>query len=415
MKRLLPVLLTLVFMQTAMAVSAEFIWQRHAIHTGNGGSDGVRLTDVNGDGLPDAVTAWEQANKVRAYIHPGYASVELAWPFVQVNANSTGEDAVFADIDGDGQFDVVSAHEGASPRLMINFAPVNPADYMTASLWTHKRVDSTATQQPWMFSVPVQIDGLNGLDIVAGGKSTGAYPAAAIGWWAAPANPRTGAWVWHKMAGAYWTMSLIPSDMDGDGDLDVIYSDRQFSFPNDTLCGRHAGTGWLENPGVGNGQDNCWTAHMITSGKHTVMFSHEADVDGDGLPDVVSASRSSQAIIFSRRLSVDGLLWAQTEIPIPATVGKGKGVSVGDINLDGVQDIALSTEASGLEGVVWLSYSGDPTIVSNWTIHTVSGIDGEKYDIVQLYDIDGDGDLDIVTTEEIDDLGVIWYENPTIP
>jgi len=29
-----------------------------------------------------------------------------------------------------------------------------------------------------------------------------------------------------------------------------------------------------------------------------------------------------------------------------------------------------------------------------------------------LLDVDGDGDLDAVTSEQIDELGVVWYENP---
>jgi hypothetical protein len=30
----------------------------------------------------------------------------------------------------------------------------------------------------------------------------------------------------------------------------------------------------------------------------------------------------------------------------------------------------------------------------------------------QLLALDGDGDLDVITCEERDQLGVIWYENP---
>jgi hypothetical protein len=29
-----------------------------------------------------------------------------------------------------------------------------------------------------------------------------------------------------------------------------------------------------------------------------------------------------------------------------------------------------------------------------------------------LLDVDGDGDLDAVISEQIDELGVVWYENP---
>jgi len=38
---------------------------------------------------------------------------------------------------------------------------------------------------------------------------------------------------------------------------------------------------------------------------------------------------------------------------------------------------------------------------------------GIKFDLIQSLDLDQDGDLDIVTCEERNNLGVIWYENPT--
>ena len=37
------------------------------------------------------------------------------------------------------------------------------------------------------------------------------------------------------------------------------------------------------------------------------------------------------------------------------------------------------------------------------------------HDLVALLDLDGDGDLDAITTEEVANPGVIWYENPTNP
>ena len=37
---------------------------------------------------------------------------------------------------------------------------------------------------------------------------------------------------------------------------------------------------------------------------------------------------------------------------------------------------------------------------------------GIKFDRIELLDLDQDGDLDLLTCEERDNLGLIWYENP---
>ena len=42
----------------------------------------------------------------------------------------------------------------------------------------------------------------------------------------------------------------------------------------------------------------------------------------------------------------------------------------------------------------------------------ISGGAGIKFDLVELVDLDGDEDLDVLTCEESANLGVIWYENP---
>ena len=47
-----------------------------------------------------------------------------------------------------------------------------------------------------------------------------------------------------------------------------------------------------------------------------------------------------------------------------------------------------------------------------WVGHDISGKAGEKFDLVELIDLDGDGDLDVMTTEERQLNAVIWYENP---
>lgn len=86
---------------------------------------------------------------------------------------------------------------------------------------------------------------------------------------------------------------------------------------------------------------------------------------------------------------------------------------MGDIDLDGKADIVFSCEgAGGRSGVMWMSCREAATD-RLWDAHEISGAEGSKFDLVQLLDLDGDGDLDVITCEERENLGVIWYENPT--
>jgi hypothetical protein len=60
---------------------------------------------------------------------------------------------------------------------------------------------------------------------------------------------------------------------------------------------------------------------------------------------------------------------------------------------------------------MWMGYGKSPS-EGEWVAHDISGARGTKYDLIEMIDLDGDGDLDLLTTEETDINGVIWYENP---
>jgi hypothetical protein len=94
---------------------------RHAIDNTGRGADGTRWVDVNGDGLLDIVTGWEESGEIRLRLHPGHAKVREPWPGVVVGKVGSPEDAVFVDLDGDGAIDVLSSCEGGTnSRLRRN-------------------------------------------------------------------------------------------------------------------------------------------------------------------------------------------------------------------------------------------------------------------------------------------------------
>ncbi|QDT57471.1 FG-GAP repeat protein [Caulifigura coniformis] len=382
----------------APAANATAQWQRHVIDDSSRGADGTRLKDVNGDGLPDIVTGWEQGGVVRLMVHPGAERVRKPWPAVTVGTARDVEDAVLVDLDGDGACEVVSCCEGDSQQVRVSWAPADRSRLLDAEAWSTAPLPASLNVTRWMFALPAQIDGRHGIDFFAGGKSRGSQ----IGWFQAPADPRALAeWTFHPLRPVGWTMSLVSSDMDGDGDLDLVFSDRK---------GDRSGVYWLENPG--RDVASPWIEHAIAGVGAETMFLDLADLDSDGLEDIVVATKPAH-VLWLKRLDRSGEHWKSSTIPFPPMSGTAKAVSLGDLDLDGRMDLVVTCEAaaSPLHGVSWLSCDGPPG-QGSWSPRPISGSDGVKYDLAPLVDLDGDGDLDVLTCEENRGLGVIWYENP---
>ncbi len=374
-------------------------WHRHTIDDTSRGADGTRLADVNGDGLLDVATPWEQGGVVRLYLNPGPGAAKKPWPAVTVGEVTSSEDAVSVDLDGDGAFDVVSACEGRTRSLFVHWAPASAERYLDPGAWKTEAFAVTKNKAKWMYVTPLDVDGQHGVDLICGAKGEGAQ----VGWLASPESPRdVGGWTWHPLYDAGWIMSLETRDLDLDGDLDVIVTDRR---------GPRSGCLWLENPGPGPQARTRWSEHRIGSTGKEAMFLWPADFDRDGLLDVLVANRKTE-IEFLRRVTLDPVVWEARTLSWPASAGSAKAIAVGDIDLDGELDIVCSAEAANEgSGVVWLRGESGAAGES-WRRHDISGIPGGKYDRIELIDLDRDGDLDVLTSEERDALGVIWYENP---
>ncbi len=276
-------------------------WTRHTIDDRFRGADGVKLGDADADGLTDLVVGWEQSGVVVVYLNPGPAQTASRWPAVTVGRVADVEDAVFVDLDADGALDVVSCCEGGTQTMFIHWAPHDPDRSSDPAAWQTAALPATANARKWMFCEPAQIDGVRGTDLVAGAKGE----RGQIGFLAAPNNPRDlNAWTWRPLADAAWIMSIVPFDLDGDGDIDVVYTDRQ---------SERRGAYWLENPGVGASIGALWRPHTIGTGGDEFMFCDVADVDADGQPEVVVATDQRRAMLYEPP-AVSGLTWLPTPI-----------------------------------------------------------------------------------------------------
>lgn len=387
-------------------------WLRHTIDDSSLGADGVRLGDLDGDGLLDIASPWEQGGLVRVYLNPGADGLRDRWPAVTVGEVGDPEDAFFADLDGDGKFEVVSSCEGETRSIYVHWAPADPGELLDPGAWTTEQLPQSAGEMAWMFAAVAQVDGRLGADLIAGGKGEGAE----IGWFEAPESPRRLAeWTWRSLYKAGWIMTIRPHDMDGDRDLDIVATDRM---------GQRRGTLWLENPGPDQAGSSKWDERRIGPvNDHEAMHNAIADLDADGLDDVLVAVKG-EALRFHRRTGSGPIAWETYRIAMPPHTGSGKSIDAADIDLDGQIDLVVACEhaTDGKIGVFWMSHSGDPT-ASRWQATSISGPEGFIYDLVQLVDLDQDGDLDVLTLEEKGpyfaqgyqgrELGVIWYENPT--
>ena len=383
-------------------------WSRHTIDSadkaaGKLGADGVRLADFNGDGLLDITTGWEQGGAIVVYQNPGPTKAKSAWPSVTVGKVRSPEDAVFVDLDGDGNLDVVSSCEGKDRTMYIHWAPAKRTDYLRPSAWVTEPIPATKQKQSWMFAEPAQIDGRTGIELFVSSKGAN----GSIGWLKLPTDRqqarKVSQWQFIKLRDAGWVMTLKALDMDGDGDSDLLFSDRK---------GKKRGVSWLENPGrekvSSRGE---WKEHVLGGREHEVMFLAVGDLNHDGVWDIVCPTRNTEILMFER----NGNEWQIHSTPNPFGVAHGKAVAIGDIDKDGRNDLFHVTNTGRnreLPGATWISHRPDKPWSAKWNVTDVSGSVGVKFDLVELVDLDGDGDLDAITCEEVDNLGVFWFENP---
>ena len=384
----------------AQQMSTQTAWPRHTVDASSSGADGVKLADINGDGLKDVVTGWEEGGLTKLYLHPGHDAVKNEWPAVVVGSTPDVEDAVFADMNNDGKPEVVSCSEGKTRKIYVHSH--REGDWLKPDNWKQEVLPASDGRMMWMYAEPQDVDGQNGPDLIAAGKGDGAE----LGWFEAPtkANDLSG-WKWHPISPVGWVMSIINRDMDGDGDTDIVITDRK---------GPNAGCRWLENPGVGDRQKQPWKSHMIGAAGLEVMFMALSDLDGDGAEEAIVPERTKETTRIFRRPSSPDRPWKEEIIDLPEYTGRAKSVEVGDVDGDGVMDFVHSTNTYGREinGLTWTSGKDKDRIFKG-----ISGPHNAKYDKVELLDIDGDGDLDVLICEEnfgenSEGLGVVWYENP---
>jgi hypothetical protein len=439
-------------------------WPMHAIDSRFRGANALSSGDANRDGRTDYVTNYEFDQRIVVALHPGAGrDPRQPWPTVVawmprplVNGSGVNpEHSTLADFDGDGNLDVAVAQgessmpfwEGSQPGIRLVWGP--PAErVLDEEAWVDGgRIPGTIDRGHLIYVLPLDVNGDGATDIVSGGRiHSGNGTKGGVIWIEAPADRAErrdlAQWVVHDIDPEQFSAhGLVPADIDMDGDMDLVLANADFDTPE-----QEEKILWYENPGTGRPeQKQPWPAHVIYQGNEFYPKPQVAvgDLDGDGLEDLVT--QTDKDIYYFRKTGLAPVTWERTVIrKDPIAQGPSRALKVADIDGDGRQDIfgMLVHDGGVIAGdkasAFWMEWHGRAPGPDNWATHVIkwgSGkpmvlpIFGEKWDQVDITDVDGDGDLDAVANCEewweadiefrffwdpkvnARSVAVVWFEN----
>lgn len=288
------------------------------------------------------------------------------------------------DFDGDGDPDVFKAPTTGAPPYPITWNEnVNGGE-----TWVKHSILEAANYVGWMQGSYGDLDGDGDLDIVVPEYNT--LNTGYLYWLENQEN--TGTYMKHFIKNGDAVASTV-ADVDGDGDLDVIAT--------------QAGVSWMEN----QLPDTTWVEHQVEDlGPAIHLIVESADLNGDGLPEIISNplfAGNDKIVAYTN----PG--WEPIDIIAAAGVLLGE---VGDVDNDG--DVDVTYGGTGFTGIPQaFGWAENQNNGDSWTLHDITLPKTSQLFATGLSDIDGDGDVDMVSLDFNTSTGsgdVFWAANPLI-
>jgi hypothetical protein len=195
--------------------------------------------------------------------------------------------------------------------------------------------------------------------------------------------------------------SIYVADVDGDGDGDVLTA----ASAGDKVV-------WYENK-IGEGGESFGPEQVITTSAETAYSVFAADLDGDGDPDVLSASSFDDKVawyenqIGGAEADADGF---GSQHVITTDADGAVAVYATDLDEDGAPDVLSASSYD--DTVAWHENQiGDPTAdADGFGTEQIITTDANYASSVFGTDLDRDGDADVLFTSRADSR-VAWHEN----
>ncbi len=345
-------------------------------------ADSAVQTDWSGgDGIPGPVLNWGNVFFQSLYIdwstYPGTLLIVQIIIKHTIDENFFGAYSVYSvDIDSDGKMDVLG-----TARSTDDITWWKNIDGSGTS-WIRHTINGDFDGANSVYSEDIDCDG--DMDILGA-----AQYADDITWWENIDGSGT-SWDEHMVDGDFdGARSVYSEDIDGDGDMDVLGA---ALFADDIT--------WWENI---DGSGTSWIRHTINGDFDEAGSVYSEDIDGDGDFDVLGAAQNADDITWWENIDGSGTTW--DEHTVDGDFDGARSVYSEDIDGDGDMDV-LGAAVFDDDITWWENIDGSGT---SWNEHTVDE-DFDGATSVYSEDIDGDGDFDILgVAQNADD--ITWWEN----
>ncbi|PQO40875.1 VCBS repeat-containing protein [Blastopirellula marina] len=362
--------------------------------------------DLNRDGLLDVATIATDPNQsgtIQVYLHPGKAVAKSLWRAGPVGNIAAPSDLVIADLDGDGKPDLVTSHQNATEPLMLHRWSPGKRNDPRSLQWTSETLVRDQKELAGARLAVGRIDTLRGEELICAGVGV----QASIGWLQRKGNTADFFYVegFHPIAQVESTTSILARDLNHDGLTDLVFLHQGLVSP---------GIHWLTNPGPENAtRPEAWLHTMIGSESDSITSLAIGDIGQDKLPDVAATTKSGFVRLYvQHRHHAPG--WKVSVIPPAYNAKEGTCVAIADLSGNGRSDVihgALHRDGEATLVCYRQQLLGDNPI---WIVDPIAVLPQGTFETVMPYDMDHDGDLDLLMLQRVDGVGkIVWYENPS--
>lgn len=251
--------------KTGLSWKAKVIAQ--VPRTGHVNGQGYCVADIFAGGKPEAIMSGEGG--VFALRIPENLNTR-PWEVIHVVHSNSNEGFDCADMDGDGDLDIVagsadSSGDGENANILSWYENPNTI----SGNWEVHFIGNTVHAIDRVCIADLNGDGKHDVG-VAEEQYPPQGPTAYLFWF----EQKEDGWERHTVVEEWSLHNLDIADMDGDGDMDLITSEHQGPNPKTQI---------FENDGKGN-----FTECMIDQGKESHLGTQVCDLDNDGDLDIAS-------------------------------------------------------------------------------------------------------------------------------